>query len=167
MTAPAPPPSNNTLLNALETVSLILAGTAIVGVIAAQAWQVYARYVLNAPPSWTDPLSITLMASAAMLGAAVATRRGAHFAFTNLGDALPGPLAKLTRAGAEATMAVTGVGLAWLGGVLAANDWSVNMAGAPLPAGVQFAPLCVGGALMTVFAVERITALFARQEPRA
>lgn len=164
MTAQAPP-TNNPLLNALESIALILAGSALVGVIAAQAWQVFSRYALNSPPSWTDPLSVTLMAFAAMFGAAVAARRGAHFAFTNLGDALPGPLAKLTRASAEASMAITGVGLAWLGGVLAENDWSVNMAGAPLPAGVQYAPLCIGGALITIFAIERIIMLYARQEP--
>jgi TRAP-type C4-dicarboxylate transport system permease small subunit len=167
MSTPAAAPTSNTALNALETLCLVLAGAALVGVIAAQGWQVFSRYVLNAPPSWTDPLSVTLMAFAAMFGAAVAARRGAHFAFTNLGEALPGPLAKLTRAFAEACMAATGAGLAWLGGVLAANDWSVKIAGAPLPAGMQFLPLCIGGALIAIFAVERTTALFTRQEPRA
>jgi TRAP-type C4-dicarboxylate transport system permease small subunit len=161
------PPSKNALLNTLEALSLGLAGFALVGVICAQGWQVFSRYVLNTPPSWTDPVSVTLMAFAAMLGAAVAARRGAHFAFTNLGDALPGPLAKFTRAGAEASMAATGVGLAWFGGVLAANDWSVAMAGVPLPAGVQFAPLCIGGVLIVIFAIERIAMLFVPQEPSA
>lgn len=161
------PPSQNPILNALETISLALAGLALVGVIGAQGWQVFSRYVLNTPPSWTDPVSVTLMAFAAMFGAAVAARRGAHFAFTNLGDALPGMLAKLTRAAAEACLAATGLGLAWFGGALAANDWSVAMAGAPLPAGVQFAPLCIGGALIAIFAFERIAMLFVRQEPTA
>jgi TRAP-type C4-dicarboxylate transport system permease small subunit len=64
-------------------------------------------------------------------------------------------------------MAATGVGLAWLGGVLAANDWSVAMAGAPLPAGVQFAPLCIGGVLIVIFAIERIAMLFVPKEPSA
>lgn len=162
MTNPAEPPQSNTIMDVLERLSVTLAGATLVGVIAAQGWQVFSRYVLNAPPSWTDPLSVTLMAFAAMFGAAVAARRGAHFAFTNLSEALPAPLAKLTRAIAEACMAATGVGLAWLGGVLAANDWSVKIAGAPLPAGVQFLPLCIGGALIAIFAVERAAALFAR-----
>lgn len=166
MTRPPSPPKN-AVLDAVERLSLVLAGIALVGVIAAQSWQVFARYVLNAPPSWTDPTSVTLIAFAAMFGAAVATRRGAHFAFTNLGETLRRPLSTMTRGLAEACMALAGVGLAWLGAALTINDWSVAMAGAPLPAGVQFAPLMIGGALIAIFAIERIAALFAPREPRA
>jgi hypothetical protein len=36
------------------------------------------------------------------------------------------------------------------------DDWSVVMAGAPLPAGLKFAGLCFGGALILLFAIERL-----------
>jgi TRAP-type C4-dicarboxylate transport system permease small subunit len=43
-----------------------------------------------------------------------------------------------------------------LGGTLMVDDWSVVMAGAPLPAGLKFAGLCFGGALILLFAIERL-----------
>jgi TRAP-type C4-dicarboxylate transport system permease small subunit len=156
-------PSRAGPLGALESLSLAAAGASLVGVICAQGWQVFSRYVLNTPPSWTDPVSVTLMAFAAMLGAGVGARRGAHFAFTSLGEALPAPLAKVARASADLSMAAAGLGLAVIGGQLAVNDWSVKMAGAPMPAGIQFVPLCIGGALIAVFAVERLAVALLRR----
>ena len=46
--------------------------TAIVG------WQVFARYVLNDSPSWSEPLAMLLLLYAVLLGAAVGVRRDFH-----------------------------------------------------------------------------------------
>lgn len=159
-------PAGFRFLDALESLCLVLAGTALTGVICAQGWQVFARYVLNAPPSWTDPISITLMAFAAMFGAAVGARKGSHFAFTGLGDALPASMAAGVRFVGQLCMVATGLALAGLGGALTVGDWSVKMAGAPLPAGVQYAPLAIGGALIALFSTERALATLARKDPK-
>ena len=52
--------------------------------------------------------------------------------------------------------AAAGAGLMWLGGALMIDEWPVTMAGAPLPAGLKFAGLCFGGALILLFALERL-----------
>jgi TRAP-type C4-dicarboxylate transport system permease small subunit len=49
-----------------------------------------------------------------------------------------------------------GAFLAYWGGVLLQDGWSVRMAGAPLPQGLFFLPICVGGVLITLFALERL-----------
>ncbi|MBU0639271.1 MAG: TRAP transporter small permease [Planctomycetes bacterium] len=41
-------------------------------------WQVFTRYVLNNPSSWTEELATYLMIWVGLLGASVALRRGAH-----------------------------------------------------------------------------------------
>jgi TRAP-type C4-dicarboxylate transport system permease small subunit len=49
-----------------------------------------------------------------------------------------------------------GVALAGFGGFLMVDSWTVPMAGAPLPEGVAHIGLCGGGALIALFALERL-----------
>ena len=143
-------------LNTLSTTVLALAGAALVGMALVQAWQVFARYVLNDSPGWTEPVALLLMSFAVMFGAAVAVRRESHFAFQTLVHAMPGPLQSLLKSVSRLIAAAVGGGLMVLGGTLMLDDWSVTMAGAPLPSGLKYAALAVGGALILLFALERL-----------
>ena len=49
-----------------------------------------------------------------------------------------------------------GTMLAVWGGEMAIHAWDYSIAGAPLPQGVVYLPLCLGGALICVFALEQI-----------
>jgi TRAP-type C4-dicarboxylate transport system permease small subunit len=143
-------------LDGLATLALGLAGAALVAMALIQAWQVFARYVLNDSPGWTEPLALLLMSFAVMFGAAVAVRRETHFAFQSFRDAAPGPARWLLKSVSRLIAAASGAGLMALGGVLMVDEWPVAMAGAPLPSGLKFAGLCIGGALILLFAVERL-----------
>lgn len=143
-------------LDGLASLALGLAGAALVAMALVQAWQVFARYVLNDSPGWTEPLALLLMSFAVMFGAAVAVRRETHFAFQSFRDAAPGPMRWLLKSISRLIAAASGAGLMGLGGVLMVDEWPVAMAGAPLPSGLKFAGLCVGGALILLFAVERL-----------
>ena len=46
-------------LDRLAKLAIAVAGTALVGVVIVQAWQVIARYVLNDSPGWTEPVTHT------------------------------------------------------------------------------------------------------------
>jgi TRAP-type C4-dicarboxylate transport system permease small subunit len=143
-------------LDGLAGLAMGLAGIALVAMALVQAWQVFARYVLNDSPGWTEPLALLLMSFAVMLGAAVAVRRETHFAFQTFRDAAPGRLQWLMKSISRLIAAAGGAGLMVLGGSLMIDDWPVVMAGAPLPAGLKFAGLCLGGALILLFAIERL-----------
>lgn len=143
-------------LDGLASLALGLAGAALVAMALVQAWQVFARYVLNDSPGWTEPLALLLMSFAVMFGAAVAVRRETHFAFQSFRDAAPGPTRWVLKSISRLIAAASGAGLMGLGGVLMVDEWPVAMAGAPLPSGLKFAGLCVGGALILLFAVERL-----------
>jgi TRAP-type C4-dicarboxylate transport system permease small subunit len=56
-------------------------------------WQVFTRYVLKHPSSWTEELAVFLLIWVALLGAAVALNRGAHLGI----DYFVGKLNKKTR----------------------------------------------------------------------
>jgi TRAP-type C4-dicarboxylate transport system permease small subunit len=143
-------------LDSLASLAMGLAGFALVAMALIQAWQVFARYVLNDSPGWTEPLALLLMSFAVMFGAAVAVRRETHFAFQTFRDAAPGRLQWLMKSVSRLIAAASGAGLMILGGTLMVDDWPVVMAGAPLPAGLKFAGLCLGGALILLFALERL-----------
>ena len=143
-------------LDRLASLAMGLAGAALVGMALVQAWQVFARYVLNDSPGWTEPLALLLMSFAVMFGAAVAVRRETHFAFQTLLHGLPGRPQWLLKSVSRLIAAASGAGLMLLGGALMVDEWPVAMAGAPLPSGLKFAGLCVGGALILLFAIERL-----------
>lgn len=143
-------------LDRLTVFVLGLAGVALVAMALIQAWQVFARYVLNDSPGWTEPLALLLMSFAVMFGAAVAVRRETHFAFQTFRDAAPGPLNWLLKSISRLIAAASGAGLMTLGGLLMIDEWPVTMAGAPLPSGLKFAGLCIGGTLILLFSIERL-----------
>ena len=57
---------------------------------------------------------------------------------------------------ARLIMIAIGSVLAYWGAVLLADGWDIRMAGAPLPQGLYFLPICVGGGLIALFALERM-----------
>ena len=143
-------------LDGLSVAVMGLAGMALVAMALIQAWQVFARYVLNDSPGWTEPLALLLMSFAVMFGASVAVRRETHFAFQTVLHALPARPQWVLKSISRLIAVAAGAGLMWLGGSLMIDEWPVAMAGAPLPSGLKFAGLCVGGALILLFSIERL-----------
>src|SRR5690349_8800138 len=65
----------------LARVATFIACTSLVGMTLVEAWQVFARYVLNNSPVWTEPVALLLMSAAMMFGAANGVRSESHFGF--------------------------------------------------------------------------------------
>lgn len=136
--------------------SLVIAGIALVGMAAVEGWQVFARYVLNNSPSWTEPVALLCMSVTMMFGAAVGVRREAHFGFFIAVESARPAMQKAMYAVIRGIVAGIGLLLCVLGGQLTLDSWSFPMAGVSLPQGVVFLPICVGGGLIALFAVERM-----------
>jgi TRAP-type C4-dicarboxylate transport system permease small subunit len=144
------------LLDRLANATLASACIALLLIAAIQAWQVFARYVLNDSAGWTEPLALLLMNTAMMFGAAVGVRRDQHFSFPLLVDRVPTGARRVLRSIALAIPGAIGIALALGGAVLMGADWDVPMAGAAMPEGLRYLPLCVGGGLIALFATERL-----------
>ncbi len=74
---------------ALEILVMVVVAVLVVDVL----WQVFTRFILADPSSWTEELAIFLLIWVALLGAAVALNRGAHLGI----DYFVGKLDKKTK----------------------------------------------------------------------
>jgi TRAP-type C4-dicarboxylate transport system permease small subunit len=148
----------------LAQAATAVACTSLIGMALVEGWQVFARYVLNDSPSWTEPVALLFMSAAMMFGAAVGVRADAHFGFFLALHVMPPRVRRVVQTLARLVVIAIGAVLAWWGGVLMADGWSVPMAAAPLPQGLVFLPICVGGALIALFAIEKLIAPPARAE---
>jgi TRAP-type C4-dicarboxylate transport system permease small subunit len=147
------------LLDAIARAALMLAAASLLAIAAVQFWQVYARYVLNDSPGWTEPVALLLMNTAMMCGAAVGVRMDTHFSFTLVVDAVSPTVQGLLRALSGVLIGAIGAALCWGGARLMVDDWDIAMAGAAIPEGLRYLPLAVGGGLMTLFALERLVGI--------
>jgi len=144
------------LFDLLARATLAIAATSLCALVLILAWQVFGRYVLNDSPGWTEPVALTLMGVAALFGAALAVRLETHFSFPTLLETSPPPVRAALKALGRIIAVIFGGALALYGGMLMADAWDTPMAGAPMPEGVSFVGVCVGGALITIFGLERL-----------
>jgi TRAP-type C4-dicarboxylate transport system permease small subunit len=143
-------------LGVVARCAIAIACAALIGMTLVEGWQVFARYVLNDSPSWTEPVALLLMSAAMMFGAAVGVRSESHFGFFLILHVAAPALRTALVVIARLIVISIGLLLAYWGGVLLMDGWSIRMAGAPLPQGLYFLPICVGGALIALFALERL-----------
>jgi TRAP-type C4-dicarboxylate transport system permease small subunit len=146
----------STVLGVLDRGAITIAAASLLGMAAVEAWQVFARYVLNDSPSWTEPIALLLMSTAMMLGAAAGVRASRHFGFFIAVEHAPPRVKRVLLIVARLIAAAIGLMFAVWGADLMLDAWDFPMAGAPLPQGLVFAPMCVGGLLIMLFAIEHL-----------
>jgi TRAP-type C4-dicarboxylate transport system permease small subunit len=141
---------------ALASFALWIAGIGMVAMTAMVAWQVYARYILNASPSWTEPASVMVMSWFIFLGAAVGVRENFHMGFDVLVHFLPASTGPWMRAISDVAVVVFGAGMVWYGLQLTIETWDAVIPVLHVPGGFTYLPIIAGGFLMVVFALERL-----------
>jgi TRAP-type C4-dicarboxylate transport system permease small subunit len=142
--------------NALDRATITIAAVALVSMAVVQGWQVFARYVLNDSPSWTEPLALLFMSTTMMFGAAAGVRASRHFGFYILVETSSPRVRTLLLTFARLVALAIGSMLAIWGGQMAAESWDYSIAGAPLPHGMIYVPMCLGGALIALFSLEHM-----------
>jgi TRAP-type C4-dicarboxylate transport system permease small subunit len=150
---PEPQIDHSPLARLAQLVTAI-AGVALIGIALTEFWQVVARYVFNRSPSWTEPVVLICISTALMGAAAVGVRNNRHFGFLMLAEKAPPRLRRALQMFAGAVACAVGVIFAIAGGKLVAESWDYSMAGAAVPQGAVYIPLCIGGALIAIFAAE-------------
>jgi len=154
-------------LKALARAAIGIAGVALVAMAGIQAWQVFARYVLNDPPSWTEPLALLCMSTTMMFGAAAGVHAGRHFGFFIVVEHARPQVRRLMQLVARLIATAVGVLFALWGGEMMIDAWDYEIAGAPLPQGIMFLPLCLGGVLIAIFSIEQLIRLWPSQSSSA
>ena len=66
----AAPAGLQRVLEKVADVVIYIAVAALLGLVVVQGWQVFARYVINDSPSWTEPVTLLLLSTTMSMGAA-------------------------------------------------------------------------------------------------
>lgn len=143
-------------LEMLATFVIHVAVVALLGLVVVQGWQVFARYVINDSPSWTEPVTLLLLSTAMSLGAAAGVHTNRHFGFFLLAEHMNPLVKRVVDALVPMVVASIGAVIAWWGWLLWLDGLHIKAAGANLPQSVNYLPLSIGGALMVVFALNRL-----------
>lgn len=142
-----------------HTAADLLVKAAAVGLVAMTAivgWQVFGRYVLNSSPSWSEQAALTLMIWFVTLAAAAGVREGFHIRIVALENAVSPPKKRILRVMSDIVVALCGVAMLTWGGDLVLRTWGHTIPSLGLPRGLAYAGLPISGALIVLFAAERI-----------
>jgi len=142
-------------LDRLADAVIAIAATALFGLVIVQGWQVFARYVINDSPSWTEPVTLLLLATAMSFGAAAGVHTNRHFGFFLLQEHMRPTIRRLVELLVPAVVITIGAVIAYWGAVLLFDGLHIKAAGASMPQSINYLPLSVGGALMVLFALNR------------
>jgi TRAP-type C4-dicarboxylate transport system permease small subunit len=145
------------LMNALYTLCVCVAGAALVLISAVIPWAVYTRYVLNRAASWPEPTAVLLMIVLTFFGAAACYRVGLHMRMSFFVSLLPRALQRLSALAVELLMALIALFMIHWGARLVAVTWHNSVADFPsLSVGVTYLPIPLGGAILLLFVIERL-----------
>ena len=161
-TPPAATSHAQRAMDRLAGIAIAVSAVALVGLVLVQGWQVFTRYVLNDSPSWTEPVTLLLLATAMGMGAAAGVHTNRHFGFFLLHDHVNPAIRRVIDVVVQLVVIGIGAVLAYWGAVLLVDGLGIRAAGANLPQSINYLPLSAGGALMALFAANRLLLALAR-----
>jgi TRAP-type C4-dicarboxylate transport system permease small subunit len=121
-------------------------------------WQVFARYVLNASPSWSEQAALLLMLYFLLFAAAVGVREGFHIRITLLEDGLSKARRKWLRLVNHLMVGIFGFAMAAGGLELIGITGSHSISTLGISRAFAFVPMAGAGLLILFFSVEHILA---------
>lgn len=148
------------VLAGLSRLSLYISGLGLVAMTAIVGWQVFARYVLNDTPSWSEPLSLHLMSWFILLGAAVGVRESVHLGLDFVRHSASPAVQRLMDLVSLSLIVLFGLAMSFYSTLLSAGTWAATIPVLGWPGGVDFFPMIAGGLLIALFAAERLADVF-------
>jgi TRAP-type C4-dicarboxylate transport system permease small subunit len=122
-------------------------------------WQVFARYVLNSSPAWSEQASLFLMLWFIFFAAGVGVREGFHIRLTLLQDVMAERVRNGMVVFCHIVVLVFGLLMAWNGIQLASETWSHTIPTLSISRGFSYFPVAGAGACIAFFSVEHLVAL--------
>src|SRR5215472_2180623 len=156
------------LMDAVHNACLFVAGACPVVITLIVPYGVFTRYVLNSAASWPEPMAVLLMIVLSFLSAVVCYREYLHIGVGVLPALLREPAKSALGWFLEICMLATNLFMLRWGLKLVQATWYQSVAEFPLvSAGVAYLPIPIGGALTTLFVIERLLTrrFFAEPEP--
>ena len=145
------------LMDAVNTACLFVAGACLVVITVIIPYGVFCRYVLNSAASWPEPMAILLMIVLSFLSAVVCYREYLHIGVGVLPAFLGEPAKTYLGWFLEVCMLATNLFMLWWGTKLVQTTWHQSIPEFPaISAGIAYLPIPIGGALTSLFVVERL-----------
>jgi TRAP-type C4-dicarboxylate transport system permease small subunit len=143
-------------MDAINTACLFVAGSCLVVITIIVPYGVFTRYVLNSAASWPEPMAVLLMIVLAFLSAVVCYREHLHIGVGLLPSFLGEPARSVLGWFIELCMLATNLFMVAWGIKLVEATWFQSIAEFPIvSAGMAYLPIPLGGALTTLFVIER------------
>lgn len=149
------------LFRHVSTIALIISAIGLAAMTIIVGYQVFARFILNNSPSWTEGSSILIMNWFIFLGAAVGVREKFHMGFDVLLYFLPASATPWLRSLSDLAIFVFGAGMLFYGLQLTIQTWNVRIPVLGIPTGFSYSPIVVSGFLICLFILERLALRFA------
>lgn len=153
------------MLRALGLVSAALSrlafGMSVLGLLAMTAtiaWQVIARYGLNAAPAWIEQAGLFLMIWFILFAAAAGVRERFHIRLTLLQDGAAPELRRVMVLASHLVVLGFGLAMAVGGAGLVAQTWSHVIPTLGVPRGAIYLPVAAAGGMIALFAAEQAIA---------
>ncbi len=145
-------------MDVLYLACVIVGSVALVLISAVIPWAVFTRYILNSAASWPEPLAVLLTIALTFVGAAACYRYGLHMNIALATNLLPRLGQRACALVSELMMALISLFMAVWGARLVDATWHNTIGDFPaLSVGVTYLPIPIGGAVMLLFVIERLT----------
>jgi TRAP-type C4-dicarboxylate transport system permease small subunit len=140
----------------LTQIALMISAAGLVLMTLIIGWQVFARYVLNASPAWSETAALLLMLYYIMLAAAVGVYEGFHLGLKILLDSVSPVHRRRLEIFNNSLVTVFGVAMLVNGARLAqfTSDHIIPTLG--ISRAIAYWPFAASGLLIAIFALERI-----------
>jgi TRAP-type C4-dicarboxylate transport system permease small subunit len=126
-------------------------------------WQVLGRYLLNDSPTWTEPVALLLVLYITALAVAVGVRDAGHLGMESLVALLPRGAQQVAEGLIHLCVLVFAVLMAEAGWEWLTLKWDEPKPMLGVPEGLDYLPLVISGALIVLFCVEHLIALWRGQ----
>jgi TRAP-type C4-dicarboxylate transport system permease small subunit len=128
--------------------------------IAAVLYQVIGRYVFNDTPTWAESGAVLLVLYVTMLGMAVGVRDAGHIGLESLLVLVPENVRLKMELFIHFLVTIFGAVMAYNCSVLAESVWNYSIPTLGISEAFKYVPPAMAGALIVLFSIEHILALF-------
>ena len=144
----------------LSKAALVLAIVGLLALILCVQYQVIGRYLLNDTPTWAEALALLLVSYVTALGVAVGVRDAGHIGLESIVALLPERWRLKLEILIHAFVGLFGALMLQSGWLWTSMKWAERKPMLPVPAGMDYLPLVIAGALILLFSIEHIVALW-------
>ncbi|MBP0444336.1 TRAP transporter small permease [Roseomonas sp. SSH11] len=144
------------LFDLLCRIVIVVAGAALIFLVAITGWMVFGRYVLNDTPTWVERAAVLIVLAISLPVAAVGVRERFHLSVVGFREALPRRVQRWVMVGCDAAVGLFGIAMAYYSQELVETAWAIRIPLIGVSQAWTYMPLIIGGILIALFAAEQV-----------